>query len=98
GLEFFGVIETSSGKAATEPDSRTFNQYAGELLYRFGSGENFYLGGRYNLVSGDTAADEEVEISRLNIGGGWFMTKNILTKVEYVTQTYDGFSSSNVFN
>ncbi|HAC16898.1 MAG TPA: hypothetical protein DCE78_13275 [Bacteroidetes bacterium] len=98
GLEFFGVIETSSGKMAAESDTRTFNQYAGELLYRFGSTENFYVGGRYNLVSGDTAAGEEVEISRMNIGGGWFMTNNILTKVEYVTQTYDGFSSSSVFN
>ena len=98
GLEFFGVIESSSGKARAEADTRTFNQYAGELLYRFGTDEKYFLGGRYNLVTGDTAAGEEVDITRMNIGGGWFMTKNILTKVEYVTQTYDGFSSSSAFN
>jgi hypothetical protein len=98
GLEFFGVIESSTGKARAEADTRTFNQYAGELLYRFGEGEKYFLGGRYNLVSGDTAGGDAVDITRMNIGGGWFMTKNILTKVEYVTQTYDGFSGSSAFN
>lgn len=98
GLEFFGVIESSSGKAKAESDTRTFNQYAGELLYRFGEGEKYFLGGRYNLVSGDTAGGDAVDITRMNIGGGWFITKNILTKVEYVTQTYDGFSGSSAFN
>jgi hypothetical protein len=98
GLEFFGVIESSTGKARAEADTRTFNQYAGELLYRFGEGEKYFLGGRYNLVSGDTAGGDAVDITRMNIGGGWFMTKNILTKVEYVTQTYDGFSGASAFN
>lgn len=98
GLEFFGVIETASGKTAAENDTRTFNQYAGELLYRLGENEDFYVGGRYNLVSGTTAAQEEVDISRVNIGGGWFMTKNILTKVEYVTQKYEGYNSTSLFN
>lgn len=93
GLEFFGIFETSSGKAVTEPERRTFNQYAAELLYRFGETEDFYLGGRYNLVTGTTASRDEVEISRINVGGGWFMTKNILTKVEYVTQKYDGYTT-----
>ena len=93
GLEFFGIFETSSGKAVTEPERRTFNQYAAEVLYRFGETEDFYLGGRYNLVTGTTASRDEVEISRINVGGGWFMTKNILTKVEYVTQKYDGYTT-----
>lgn len=98
GLEFFGVIETASGKTSAETDTRTFNQYAGELLYRLGENEDFYVGGRYNLVSGTTAAQEEVDISRVNIGGGWFMTKNILTKMEYVTQKYEGYNSTSLFN
>jgi hypothetical protein len=97
GLEFFGVIETASGKAQAEPDRRTFNQYGAELIYRFGAAEKVYLGGRYNLVTGDTNADESVDISRINIGGGWFMTRNVLAKIEYVTQTYDGFNPGNYF-
>ncbi len=92
GLEFYGVFENSSGKSIAEADSRTFNQYGAELLYRFGAGEDFYVGGRYNLVSGELSSGQDVEIDRFNIGGGWFLTKNVMTKFEYVTQSYDGFT------
>lgn len=98
GFEFFGVIESSSGKARAEADRRNFQQYAADLLYRFGANEDFYVGGRFNLVTGETNAGEDVDITRFNIGGGWFMTKNVLTKVEYVNQQYDGFGSDSVFN
>jgi hypothetical protein len=106
GFEFYGVFENASGKSTAEPDTRTFNQYGAELLYRFGTDEKFYLGGRYNMVSGETAgaslADAndnfDVDITRFNIGGGWFLTPNVLTKVEYVKQTYDGFPTTSVFN
>ncbi len=98
GLEFFGVIESSSGKARAEADRRNFQQYAADLLYRFGNNDDFYIGGRYNLVTGETNAGDDVDITRFNVGGGWFMTKNVLTKVEYVNQQYDGFSGGSVFN
>ncbi|PKD42916.1 hypothetical protein [Rhodohalobacter barkolensis] len=92
GLEFFGVMEFVSGKGAGDVDTRSVAQYGGELIYRFGASENVYLGGRYNVVTGDNSANEDIDITRLNIGGGWFMTKNVLAKLEYVTQSYDGFS------
>jgi hypothetical protein len=98
GLEFFGVYENASGKSGEGTDSRSFNQIAGELLYRFGSNENFYIGTRYNTVSGELASGEDVDIKRLQLGGGWFMTKNILAKLEYVDQTYDGFPSGDILN
>lgn len=98
GLEFFGLFENASGQAAAEPSSRTANQLGAELLYRFGSEENFYLGTRYNTVSAELASGHDVDINRLNIGGGWFMTKNVLTKLEFVTQSYDGFPAATVFN
>ncbi len=98
GLEFFGVFENASGKAQAETDRRTFNQYSAELLYRFGKSEDFYLGGRYNLVTGETNQGQDVDISRINVGGGWFLTRNVLTKLEYVRQTYDGFSDTSVFH
>lgn len=93
GLEFFGKFENISGKRETEADTRTFNQYGAELLYRFGADEDFYLGGRYNLVTGEMANGDDIEVSRINVGGGWFLTQNVLTKLEYVNQQYDGFSS-----
>tara|TARA_Y100001972_G_scaffold127745_1_gene185628 strand:- start:12783 stop:14036 length:1254 start_codon:yes stop_codon:yes gene_type:complete len=100
GLEFFGVYEMTNNGEETESGAEvggSFTQIGAEAIYRFGGREQLYLGGRYNAVSGEqteTAATRE--INRLNLGGGWYLTKNILTKVEYVSQTYkgDGFSSS----
>ena len=94
GLEFFGVIETVSGKQATADDSRNFTQLGGELLYRFGANEDVYLGARYNSVDGEQT-NGDIEISRFNIGGGWFLTDNVLAKFEYVTQSYDGDGFAN---
>lgn len=95
GLEFYGVYENTSGKMESEDDRRTFNQYGAELLYRFGANEDLYLGGRYNLVEGEMTSGD-IEIDRFNIGAGWFMTKNVLAKLEYVTQSYsgDGYDNS----
>tara|TARA_R110002020_G_scaffold323714_1_gene539499 strand:- start:29535 stop:30761 length:1227 start_codon:yes stop_codon:yes gene_type:complete len=98
GLEFFGTIETATGKASTELEKRTANQFAGELVYRFGKDENFYFGGRYNKVGSEEATGEEIDITRLQLGAGWFLTKNILAKIEYVNQEYDGYGSTSIFN
>jgi hypothetical protein len=97
GLEFFGVFETTSGfdevADASFDGDRTWTQFAGELIYRFGRQEQFYAGGRYNTVSGQLPGEEsdKVTVNRFNIGGGWFMTKNILAKVEYVSQSYEDY-------
>lgn len=93
-LEFYGVFENASGKIETESSSRSYTQLAGELLYRFGANEDFYLGGRYNTVSGEQVDGSDIDISRINIGGGWFMTNNVLAKLEYVSQKYDGFTGT----
>ncbi|WP_034923850.1 hypothetical protein [Gillisia sp. CAL575] len=98
GLEFFGVFERASGKAANESDERVWNQYAGELLYRFGTDEKLYVGGRYNLVDGELASGEDVSIDRFNLGAGWFMTKNILAKLEYVNQNYNDYPVTDIHN
>ena len=89
GLEFYGVFENATGKISSAAESRSFNQYAGELLYRFGADEDIYLGTRYNYVDGETQ-NGDIEVDRFNIGGGWFLTKNVMAKLEYVTQSYDG--------
>jgi hypothetical protein len=89
GFEFFGIYEVASG--LNEGDG-AMTQIAGEALYRFGSNDRYYIGGRYNTVNGkmNEAATEDMNISRLNFGGGWFLTDNIITKVEYVNQQYNG--------
>ena len=89
GFEFFGVYEVANnGDDAT---GGGFTQLGAEALYRFGADEQWYLGGRYNSVSGEVNDNAStVEISRVNVGAGWFLTKNVLTKIEYVNQKYDG--------
>lgn len=87
-FELFGVVEFVSNNAKNSEGS--FTQLAAELIYRFGEKENFFAGTRYNSVNGKDATDLKKEISRINIGGGWFMTDNIITKLEFVTQSYSG--------
>ncbi|MBX2844287.1 MAG: hypothetical protein KTR26_21145 [Flammeovirgaceae bacterium] len=88
GLEFFGIFESASD--GSDADG-SYTQLGAELLYRFGSWEQLYVGGRYNGVSGnDTENGPDKKISRVNIGGGWFLTKNIVAKLEYVNQSYSG--------
>ena len=96
GLEFFGIFESASGRNLVETDRRTYNQYAAELIYRFGNTENLYFGGRYNKVDGELISGDDISVDRYNIGGGWFMTKNILAKLEYVNQKYDGYPTTNI--
>src|SRR5680860_339558 len=98
GLEFFGVLEQASGKKASETETRTWNQYAAELIYRFGNDENLYVGGRYNYVDGEEVGGNNVDVSRFQLGAGWFMTKNILAKVEYVNQEYNGFNPETILD
>jgi len=63
-----------------------------EIIHRFGANENIYLSGRYNIVVGDNLAGEtvkDIDITKFNINGGWFMANNILAKLEYVLQSCD---------
>ncbi len=95
GLEFFGVIEQATGGAEfadPQDEEGSFTQLAGELLYRFGNNERFYVGGRYNVVTGKMreSMEDDMTINRFNVGAGWFLNRNVITKIEYVNQVYDG--------
>lgn len=98
GFEFFGTYENASGLTLPETTRRTFSQVAAELLYRFGENERFYLGGRYNRAEGELDSTTNIDVTRYNLGGGWFMTRNILAKVEYVNQVYNGFPSTSILH
>lgn len=70
-----------------------------EMLYRIGIKENFYIGGRYNNASGEQiGTGNDITIDRFNVGIGYFLTKNVKAKIEYVSQTYDGFDVGNILN
>ena len=88
GLEFFGIYEVAGG---SDTDEDSFTQLAAELLYRFGGREQLYVGGRYNSVSGKrTTNSDPIDIARTSGGLGWFLTPNILTKVEFVSEERTG--------
>lgn len=95
GLEFFGTLEFANGRAASESDNRSTTQLAGEVIYRFGSSEDFYIGGRYNTVSSEQSFGD-ADIDRFQLSAGYFLTKNVLAKLEYVAQSYDGYPSDDV--
>lgn len=93
GLEFFGLFETASGS------DRSVTHIAADLVYRLGVDENYYIGARYNKVSGELGAvGSDYSVDRIQIGGGWFMTDNVITKLEYVQQKYNDYPSSSLFH
>lgn len=96
GLEVFGTIELTSGRSLAETDRRNTEQFAGEAVYRFGPKENIYIGGRYNTVSSELASGDDVTIDRFQLGAGWFMTKNVLLKAEYVNQEYSDYPTGDL--
>lgn len=98
GIEFFANIEQATGKAANESTDRTWNQYAGEVLYRFLADEKVYVAARFNTVSGELPGGVDASIDRMQIGAGWFATENVLLKAEYVDQTYNDFPTADLRN
>jgi hypothetical protein len=100
GLELFGTYEVAEGRTKSETDSRKVSQYAIDAIYRFGAAENLFVGVRYNSLdyrpanvaaAGTVPAliyTKDVKVNRLAFGAGWFVTKNVLLKGEYVKQQY----------
>ncbi len=99
GLELFGVLEKASGRARTETEEREWTQLAGDVVYRFLRDESAYVGARYNVVEGPLAGmTDNVNVDRIQIGGGWFVTPTVLLKAEYVRQTYNDFPVTDIRN
>jgi len=98
GAEFFGSFETITGGAFTEPKLRTLHQNVYEGLYRLGSGDQFYVGGRYNTLKGQLISKNytDMTVNRYQVGGGWFVTPNVLAKLEYVNQKYLDFPTTDI--
>jgi len=96
GLELFGNIEQAKGRTTPETVDRTWNHYSGEAVYRFVN-DKFYLGGRYNVADGTLAGIVgDLKVERMQGAGGWFVTPNVLAKVEVVRENYLGFPTSDI--
>ncbi|MEP6492141.1 MAG: hypothetical protein ABJF01_05660 [bacterium] len=97
GAEFFGNFETATGGSFTEPKLRTIHQNVYEGLYRLG-GDKFYVGGRYNTLKGELISKSSLDenVTRYQVGGGWFVTPNVLAKLEWVNQKYNAFPTTDI--
>lgn len=70
---------------------------AGELVYRFLANEQLFIGAKYNKVTSRlNGYTDDVNVTRTAIAAGWFPTKNLLLKGEYVNQKYDGFKGTDI--
>jgi len=96
GVELFGNVETMTGAASNETYRRTLRQLVGEGLYRFANNK-LYVGGRYNTVNGELAGiANDITVKRSQVGGGWFVTPNVLSKIEFVRQNYENFPTNDI--
>jgi hypothetical protein len=99
GIEAFGTYEIAKGRTKTEIYERKARQIAGDLIYRFGKNENLFIGARYNKVKAQLVGiNNDIKADRLAFAGGWFLTRNILFKAEYVKQKYIDFPSNDYRN
>jgi len=100
GLQFFGTYEFAQGRTITEASMRSSTQYAADLIYRFAAAkENFWVGIRYNSVTGTLQGVPNAVTINREVGSiGWFVTKNIMIKAEYVNQDYLNYADTNILN
>ena len=98
GLELFGNIEQAKGRNGVETTDRKFSQVAAEGVYRVFKNQ-LYVAGRYNQAKGRYAGQlADVTIERVQVGGGWFLSQNLESKLEYVQQTYKDFPTMDIRN
>jgi hypothetical protein len=100
GLELFGTYETARGRAITEFTQRKATQYAFDVIYRFpANSENFWIGFRYNTVTASLQGyANDITVQREAGSIGWFLTRNVMLKAEYVNQAYMGYPANNILN
>ena len=107
GLEFFMTYEMSEGQKNGEVDengkyaTRKYTQIVADVVYRFFEDESFFIGARYNTITGDRSANAmdpkynntpgTISINRMEAGFGWFITPTVLAKCHYINQNYVDF-------
>lgn len=114
GLEIYGGYEMAKGQTGLGDmyiRDYDFSSIHVQGLYYFGKEKQFYIGGRYNIVSKDPTKeytdpsdetiilqaqnDKTISTNRIQLCGGWEMTDNIILKAEYVKQGYKNFATYN---
>jgi hypothetical protein len=86
-----------NGSAPGAPEEK-WAYYAGDVVWRFT--KNVYAAARYSVADAESIAGKlsTGEVARYQIGGGLWLTRNLLMKVEYVDQKYTGFAQGEMVN
>lgn len=110
GMELFATYEAANGRTKVETTERKASQAAIDVMYRFGKDENIFVGVRYNAVSARLANvapaggnpaivyNNDMKVDRIAFGAGWFLTRNVLLKAEYVDQKYKDLPATDYRN
>ena len=105
-----GEIQNTAGDLS-KLEKRQFNQYEADIVYRFGQREKFYVGAKYNKIDGtlslgqsttapniNQGVRDDVSVDRTSFAAGWYITKNVMFKAEYVTQNYKGYPEEHILS
>ncbi|HEX2832847.1 MAG TPA: hypothetical protein VHW00_07520 [Thermoanaerobaculia bacterium] len=86
-----------NGTAAGTPEEK-WNYYAADVKYEITPA--LYAAARYSAAATSqlSGQDSDGRVNRIQVGGGFWLTKNLLMKMEYVQQKYSGFSQGQVVN
>jgi len=87
----------TNGSAPGTPQE-SWRYYAGDVVYKFTP--TVYAAVRYSAADAMKLNDikSSGKVDRIQFGGGLWLTKNLLAKVEYVTQKYHGFRTGDIVN
>ncbi|MFL6247765.1 MAG: hypothetical protein ACJ74H_17205 [Thermoanaerobaculia bacterium] len=86
-----------NGSAVGTPEE-SWNYFAGDVVYKITPA--LYAAARYSGATTDMLNGRETDgkVSRIQVGGGLWLTRNMLMKLEYVTQKYSGFREGDMVN
>lgn len=86
-----------NGSAAGTPEEK-WNYYAADVKYELTPA--LYAAARYSAATTSMLAGNasDGQVNRLQVGGGFWVTKNLLMKLEYVQQKYSGFAAGQMVN
>ena len=86
-----------NGSAAGAPEEK-WSYYAADAKYEITPA--LYAAARYSAAATSKLAgnDSDGTVNRIQVGGGYWLSKNLLLKVEYVTQKYSGFAEGQIVN
>jgi len=86
-----------NGSAEGTPQEK-WNYYAADVKYAITPA--LYAAARYSNASTSELGgfDSDGKVNRIQVGGGFWLTKNLLVKMEYVQQKYSGFAAGEVVN